>query len=101
MAPPTLFLALWSIPTALAVIDISSFSPADTITKDVVIIGGGASGAHAAYRLKEDYNKTVVVVEKDTLLVRAPCLLRSCYKLVILTSRRVAMSIHITIHRLA
>ncbi|KAK1973343.1 amine oxidase [Colletotrichum cereale] len=35
------------------------------IEKDVLILGGGASGAHAAVRLREDLNKTVVVVEKQ------------------------------------
>ncbi|KAK1540954.1 amine oxidase [Colletotrichum paranaense] len=35
------------------------------IERDVVILGGGASGAHAAVRLREDYNKTIVVVEKQ------------------------------------
>ncbi|KAL0934005.1 amine oxidase [Colletotrichum truncatum] len=38
---------------------------ATVIEKDVVILGGGASGSHAAVRLREDYNKTVVVVEKQ------------------------------------
>ncbi|ETS82078.1 hypothetical protein PFICI_07080 [Pestalotiopsis fici W106-1] len=35
------------------------------IEKDVVIIGGGASGAHAAVRLREDYGKSIVIVEKQ------------------------------------
>ncbi|KAI1861468.1 hypothetical protein JX265_004479 [Neoarthrinium moseri] len=35
------------------------------IHKDVVVLGGGASGAHAAVRLREDYGKTVVIVEKQ------------------------------------
>jgi ribulose 1,5-bisphosphate synthetase/thiazole synthase len=39
------------------------------ITKDVAIIGGGASGAHAAVRLREDFGKSVVVVEKADRLV--------------------------------
>lgn len=39
------------------------------ITRDVVIVGGGASGAHAAVRLS-DMGKTVVVVEKQGQLVR-------------------------------
>lgn len=38
------------------------------ITRDVVIVGGGASGAHAAVRLS-DMGKTVVVVEKQGQLV--------------------------------
>lgn len=39
------------------------------IKKDVVILGGGASGAHAADRLREDYGKSVVIVEKQSNLV--------------------------------
>lgn len=38
------------------------------ITRDVVIVGGGASGAHAAVSLR-DMGKTVVVVEKQSQLV--------------------------------
>ncbi|KAL2168160.1 hypothetical protein VTG60DRAFT_328 [Thermothelomyces hinnuleus] len=36
----------------------------DVVVRDVAIIGGGASGAYAAIRLKEDFKKSVVVVEK-------------------------------------
>ena len=43
-----------------------------TITRDVAIIGGGASGAHAAVRLREDFGKSVIVVEKKNRLVRIP-----------------------------
>ena len=41
-----------------------------TIVRDVAIIGGGASGAHAAVRLREDFDKSVVVVETKDRLVR-------------------------------
>ncbi|SPO06218.1 uncharacterized protein DNG_08907 [Cephalotrichum gorgonifer] len=41
---------------------------AETITKNVVIIGGGASGAHAAVRLREDFDKSVIVIEKKSHL---------------------------------
>ncbi|RYP80881.1 hypothetical protein DL769_002259 [Monosporascus sp. CRB-8-3] len=37
------------------------------ITRDVVIIGGGASGAHAAVRLK-DMGQSIVLVEKQAIL---------------------------------
>lgn len=40
-----------------------------TIHRDVAIIGGGASGTYAAIRLKEDYNKTIIIVEKQSRLV--------------------------------
>lgn len=64
-------LAFWisSFTFALAQADVASASNMHTITKDVVIIGGGASGAYAAIRLKEDYKKSVVVVEKEARLV--------------------------------
>jgi hypothetical protein len=44
-------------------------APQDVIHKDVVIIGGGASGTYAAVRLREDFNKSIVVVERDDHLV--------------------------------
>ena len=40
-----------------------SLSPEDVITRDVVVIGGGAAGTYAAVRL-QDFNKSVVIVEK-------------------------------------
>jgi heterodisulfide reductase subunit A-like polyferredoxin len=39
-----------------------------TITRDVVVIGGGASGAHAAVWLR-DAGKSVVIVERADQLV--------------------------------
>lgn len=42
------------------------------IDTDVAIIGGGASGAYAAVRLREDFGKSIVVVEKQNRLVRQP-----------------------------
>jgi len=35
------------------------------IIKDVAIIGGGASGAYAAVRLKEDFNQSIILIEKQ------------------------------------
>lgn len=43
----------------------AAFSEVKTIRKDVAIIGGGASGTYAAIRLKEDYKKSVIIVEKQ------------------------------------
>ena len=62
-----------------------------TIIRDVAIIGGGASGAHAAVRLREDFDKSVIVVETKDHLVRVsrglnaryplpPCSSRICNK---------------------
>ena len=45
------------------------FAAEDTIVKDVAIVGGGASGTYAAVRLREDYNKSVIVVETQNRLV--------------------------------
>ena len=50
--------------TAAPPSEYSHFSHKDTINVDVCIIGGGATGTYAAIRLKEDYGKSVVVVEK-------------------------------------
>jgi ribulose 1,5-bisphosphate synthetase/thiazole synthase len=61
--------ALSSLSAAYATLDSSFFKLFDTIEKDVVIVGGGASGSHAAVRLREDYGKSVVVIEKEALLV--------------------------------
>ncbi|OIW22922.1 FAD/NAD(P)-binding domain-containing protein, partial [Coniochaeta ligniaria NRRL 30616] len=47
--------------------DETQFSAADTIVKDVVILGGGASGSYAAVRLK-DSGKSVVVIEQKSHL---------------------------------
>ncbi|KAM7214890.1 beta-cyclopiazonate dehydrogenase [Rhypophila decipiens] len=38
------------------------------IDKDVAIIGGGASGSYAAIRLREDYDKSIVLIEKEEAL---------------------------------
>ena len=42
------------------------------LLKDVVIVGGGASGAYAAVRLKEDYGKDILLIEKKDHLVSLP-----------------------------
>ena len=41
---------------------------ADSAERDVVVIGGGAAGAHAAVWLR-DHGKTVALVEKQDTLV--------------------------------
>ncbi|KAM0809096.1 putative Amine oxidase [Seiridium cardinale] len=49
----------------LAAAAISESAASRIIEKDVVIIGGGASGAHAAVRLREDLGKSIIIVEKQ------------------------------------
>jgi FAD dependent oxidoreductase len=41
----------------------------DVVAKDVVVIGGGASGAYAAFRLREDYGQSIALIEKEETLV--------------------------------
>lgn len=44
-------------------------NPPNVLSKDVVIIGGGASGAYAAVRLQDDYGKSIALVEiRDSLV---------------------------------
>lgn len=50
----------------------TSKSTSETIDVDVAIIGGGATGAYAAVRLRDDYQKAVLVIEKENRLVRLP-----------------------------
>ncbi|KAK0619102.1 hypothetical protein B0T14DRAFT_200538 [Immersiella caudata] len=46
----------------------SGGSACRTRNVDVAVVGGGASGAYAAVRLKEDYKKKVVLIEKEKRL---------------------------------
>lgn len=50
-----------------ASLDPSGYDSADVIYRDVAVIGGGSSGVYAAIRL-QDYNHSVVVVEKNDYL---------------------------------
>lgn len=43
--------------------DLKKFAPEDTIERDVCILGGGASGAYSAIRLRDE-GKSVVVLER-------------------------------------
>ena len=58
-----------ALPLVLADTD-SGDAATPIIYKDVAIIGGGASGAYSAVRLREDEGLSVVVVEKQDRLVR-------------------------------
>jgi 2-polyprenyl-6-methoxyphenol hydroxylase-like FAD-dependent oxidoreductase len=78
------FLSLLSpsvVVSAAASINESTFAPCDVIEKDIAIIGGGSSGTYAAVRLREDYNKSIIVVEKTDRLV---CVPSTCHSLSLL-----------------
>ncbi len=57
--------------TAAHTIDESKFKPADIITRDVAVVGGGAAGAYTAVRVK-DHGKTVVLIDAADHLVGRP-----------------------------
>jgi len=50
-------------------IDETEFTVGEIVNRDVAILGGGGSGAHAAVLLKQDHMKSVVVIEKQDHLV--------------------------------
>lgn len=50
----------------------ATFRYDEKIAKDIVIVGGGASGAYAAFRLREDYGKSIALIEKQGALVGSP-----------------------------
>ncbi|KAH8896532.1 FAD/NAD(P)-binding domain-containing protein [Thozetella sp. PMI_491] len=68
MAPYTILLALASFPAAISAARGSFSGCSDVIEKDVVIVGGGAAGSHAAVRLREDFNKSVILIEREAIL---------------------------------
>ncbi|KAK3326855.1 hypothetical protein B0H66DRAFT_513480 [Apodospora peruviana] len=62
-----LLLAITSVAAASSPLPLGS-NAAPFVLKDVAIIGGGASGAYAAVRLKEDFKKSVILIEKESRL---------------------------------
>ncbi|KAF7717778.1 Uncharacterized protein PECH_007375 [Penicillium ucsense] len=65
------FCLLWQICSATVTLPHSAkhqAAAAHAIVRDVAIIGGGATGTYAAIRLQEDFNKSVVVIEKERAL---------------------------------
>ncbi|KAF2191713.1 FAD/NAD(P)-binding domain-containing protein [Zopfia rhizophila CBS 207.26] len=67
-APFLFFLLSLAFNVTRAVIDESNFPSSNIITRDVAIIGGGASGTYAAVRLREDLNTSIVVIEPQNRL---------------------------------
>jgi hypothetical protein len=57
-----------TVSTALATIDERNFPASNIITKDVAIIGGGAAGAYAGVRLREDHNISIALIELESEL---------------------------------
>jgi hypothetical protein len=51
---------------------VSAKGQPDTLSRDVVIIGGGASGSYAAVRIRDDFGKTIALIEKEDILVSNP-----------------------------
>jgi len=47
--------------------DPTSYDPQDVITTDVAVVGGGSAGVYTAVRL-QDYNKSIVIIEKNSYL---------------------------------
>jgi len=54
---------------SLSRVVIAGHYPLPIVNKDVAILGGGASGTYAAVRLREDYGKSVLLIEMEAVLV--------------------------------
>lgn len=61
----------------LRLVAAATVATASTISKDVVIIGGGASGSYAGIRLKEDFGKDIALIETENRLVRCHTFVRA------------------------
>jgi 2-polyprenyl-6-methoxyphenol hydroxylase-like FAD-dependent oxidoreductase len=63
----SLSLIALSLGAALPFVDANGLP--DIIYRDVAVIGGGASGAYAAVRIRDDFHKSVALIEKQNILV--------------------------------
>ena len=52
-------------------LDPVSYSPENILTREVAIVGGGSGGVYSAVRL-QDYNKSVLIIEKNNYLGAMP-----------------------------
>ncbi|KAL9105188.1 MAG: hypothetical protein Q9227_009579, partial [Pyrenula ochraceoflavens] len=52
---------------ANSLFDPSTYNPQDVIKRDVAVVGGGSAGVYAAVRL-QDYNKSIVIIERNDYL---------------------------------
>ena len=62
-----LTLSALSIGTVLPFVEANGLP--DIIYRDVAVIGGGASGAYAAVRIRDDFHKSIALIEKQETLV--------------------------------
>lgn len=63
------FKSTWkALLAAVSIFDSLRVVQSEVIHKDVVILGGGASGTYAAVRLREDYGKDILLVEMEPIL---------------------------------
>lgn len=63
---------VYLVVTSFSSVHAASVNTPKVIDRDVIIIGGGAAGSHAAFRLQQDYNKSVILIEKQSILVSLP-----------------------------
>jgi len=87
-----------TLPLIAADTDATSESAASSIIhRDVAIIGGGASGAYSAVRLREDMGVSIVLIEKESILVSLGHKKDLIWGLLTDTAFRVATSIPMSI----
>lgn len=65
------FISRIVLTATLLIVKITAQDASAVIIKDVVIIGGGASGTHAAVKLREDFGQDIILIEKQPILVRS------------------------------
>ncbi|KAB8261693.1 hypothetical protein BDV32DRAFT_33025 [Aspergillus pseudonomiae] len=63
---PSLATSIFGLLAAVPLVAAGS-SP-NVLYKDVVVVGGGASGAYAAVRIRDDFGKSIALIEKQDIL---------------------------------